>query len=48
MILELARQHGDATFERRAYQGSSLLDTWIRGSFQPVTRFGQYGVLTRP
>lgn len=47
VILELARQHGDATFERRAYQGSTLLDRYIRENFQSVTRFGEYGVVTR-
>ena len=46
MILELARQHGDPTFERRAYQGSEILDAWIGANFQVVTRFGEYAVVS--
>ena len=46
MILDLQPRPGDPTFARRAYQGSTLLDDYIRAHFHAAATFGRYQVLT--
>ncbi len=48
LIIDLEPPRGDATFVRKAYQGSTLLDEYIRQHFQPVATFGRYQVLSVP
>ena len=41
LVIDLVVWHGDATFEKKDYQGSSLLDDYIRDRFEGRARFGR-------
>ena len=45
MIIDRHPEPGDETFIRRAYVGSTLLDSYIRTNYQEQARFGQFSVL---
>jgi hypothetical protein len=47
LILNRVPVRGDDTFAEQAYQGSALLDGYVRNSFRDVARFGPYAVLLR-
>jgi hypothetical protein len=47
LILNRLQVRGDDTFAEQAYQGSSLLDDYIRNHFRDVARFGGYSILNR-
>lgn len=46
-IVDRKQDEGDAPFVRRAYTGSTLLDTFILENFQEESHFGQYAILRR-
>jgi hypothetical protein len=45
LILDVLRVRGDDTFAEHPYQGSTLLDDYIRNHFREVARFGHFVVL---
>jgi hypothetical protein len=47
LILDLQHLRGDDTFAEHPYQGSTLLDDYIRSHFREVARFGHFAVLNR-
>lgn len=38
---------GDETFRKRAYQGATLLDEYLKRTFRPVAEFGNFLILER-
>jgi hypothetical protein len=47
MILDCAPVRGDDNFVEQAYQGSTLLDEFLRDHYREDARFGRYAVLRR-
>jgi len=46
-VIDCNQPAGDKTFVRRAYSGSTLLDSYLLEHFKEESRFGQYAILRR-
>lgn len=45
LIIDRHPETGDATFIRRGYVGSTLLDDYVKSNFQEQSRFGRFSIL---